>query len=222
MLSFHRIWIIITALGAVFAFAACSATPTPTPSITPTPMPTSRFSTHVGPVVRETLPPTWTSTPTPTASRTSTPTPITPTATATPVPDLASLCDSFQFINSVADGHAFQWSDTIQMIYGTPLTTVRDPDTGALVPLTIRFLATHTATGENLGVQMDGGQVFGMELSVDQLPHPGAYTWRLAVSGDGIADQCVHTGSFFVYPPPISTVEATPEATSELTSEPRS
>ncbi len=53
-----------------------------------------------------------------------------------------------------------------------------------------------------------------MQLPVDQLPHPGAYTWQVAVSGDGIDDQCIHTGSFSVLPP-----ESTPEVTSEATVE---
>ena len=169
MRSLHRVAPIILLLGA-----ACTPGITPTPTITPSVTPTARFSTHEGPIVRATLPPTWTPTPTPLPTETFTPTPVTPTLTPSPIPDLASLCPSVQVISSFADGHVFQWSDTIEVFFGTPLTAVADPDTGAPIPLTVRFLATHSASGENLGVQLDGGEVFGMELPVDQLPHPGA------------------------------------------------
>ena len=37
-----------------------------------------------------------------------------------------------------------------------------------------------------------------MELPVHQLPGPGAYTWTLAVYGDGLDAQCLHQGFFFV------------------------
>ena len=207
MRSLYRVVPLVLLLSA-----ACTSgvvTPTITPSVTPT----ARFNTHVGPIVRATLPPTWTPTPTPLPTETFTPTPVTPTLTASPIPSLADLCDSFQVVSSFDDGYSFRWSDTIEMIYGTSLTTVADPTTGAPIALTIRFLATHTASGENLGVQLGGGQIFAMQLPAAQLPSPGAYTWRIAVSGDGIDDQCVHTGTFSVQPP-----EATPEVTSEATS----
>ncbi len=194
--------------------AACTSGVTLTPTITPSVTPTSRFSTHVGPVVRATLPPTWTPTPTPLPTRTLTPTPVTPTPTASPVPSLADLCDSLQVVSGFDDGHVFQWTDTIEVFFGTPLTDVADPKTGAPIALTVRFLATHSASGENLGAQLAGGQIFGMELPVDQLPQPGDYTWQIAISGDGIDDQCLHSGSFSVLPP-----EATPETTAEATPE---
>ncbi len=209
MRSLYRVVPLVLLLSA-----ACTSGVTPTPTITPSVTSTARFSTHEGPIVRATLPPTWTPTPTPLPTETFTPTPVTPTLTASPVPSLADLCDSLQVVSGFDDGHVFQWTDTIEVFFGTQLTTVADPDTGALITLTVRFLATHSASGENLGAQLAGGQVFGMELPVDQLPLPGDYTWQIAVSGDGIDDQCVHTGSFSVLPP-----ESTPEVTSEATSE---
>ncbi len=207
--SLRRI-VLSAALIAACALTACNPGVTPAPSLSPSLTPTALFATHVGTIIRATLPPTWTPTPSPLPTRTFTATPITPTATETPAPTLNSLCESFQFVSGFADGHLFQSSDTLEIIYGTPISAVRDPDTGALVPLIVRFLATHPRSGENLGVQLDGGQIFGMELPVDQLPHPGFYTWRLAVSGDGIADQCVHTGYFFVAGANATTPESAP------------
>jgi len=160
---------------------------------------TARFSTHTGPVVRATLPLPWTETYTPLPSATFTATPVTPTVTLTPVPSLADLCASFEVTPSFADGHSFGWDDTIILFFGTTLQTVRDPDTQAVVPLTVRFLATHPLSGENLGAQLDGGQVFGMELPINSLPRPGYYTWKAWVEGDGIGERCVHQGFFFVY-----------------------
>jgi hypothetical protein len=115
------------------------------------------------------------------------------------VPSLSELCASFEVTPSFEDGHSFQWDDTITIIYGTPLQVVRDPATSNVVPLLVRFLATHPLSGENLGVQLEGGQIFGMELPVSQLPRSGYYDWKAAIYGEGIGEQCVHTGYFFVY-----------------------
>ncbi len=211
MRSLRRVAPIILLLSA-----ACTSGVTPTPTSTPSVTPTSRFSTHVGPIVRATLPPTWTLTPTPLPTATFTPTPVTPTLTASPIPSLADLCDSLQVVSSFDDGHVFRWTDTIELFYGTPLTAVADPATGAPIALTVHFLATHSDSGKNLGVEVVGGQIFGMELPADQLPLPGDYTWQITVSGDGIDDQCLHSGTFSVLPPE-TTPEATPEATPEIT-----
>ena len=180
--------------------AACSPAVTPTvpaplPSLSPTE--TSRLSTHTGSVIRATLPSTWTETPTPSATPTPTSTPITPTATPTPIPGLAALCESFDVQAQFADGHVFGWNDSLLLFTGTSLTNVFDPATHQTVLLTVRFLATQVETGENLGVQFAGGQVFGLELPIHQLPGPGNYTWKVGVYGNDI-EHCIHTGTFVV------------------------
>lgn len=192
--------------------AACSPPATPTPTVATTPTPTSHLSTHEGTLVRATLPPTWTETPTPLPTHTFTPTPVTPTATLTPVPSLDDLCDTFTVSASFDDGHVFEWGDTLTMVFGTTLTAVAEPVTGLPVALTVRWLATEQISGENLGVELDGGQMFAMELPISRLPRSGTYDWMVAIYGAGIDPQCAHDGSFVVEPPP-ATDEATAEAT---------
>jgi hypothetical protein len=187
------------AFFALILLAACTSAITPTPAPpTQTLAPTSRFSTHVGPVVRETLPPTWTQTPTPLPTFTATATPVTPTATATPAPSLADLCSSFTLEHAIANGQVFRWTDTLTMVIGTPLRAITDPESEALIPLTVRFLARNPLDGENLGVQLPGGQVAIMELPIYQLPEPGFYLWNAAVHGEGIGEQCAQGGWFAV------------------------
>ncbi len=185
-------------LCAGLACAACAPQPIPTPTETASPTPTDRFPTHAGPIIRATLPPAWTLTYTPLPTLTPTPTPVTPTATATPLPSLSELCDSFTVDTQFQDGDTFGWNDTLSMVFGTTLSAVRDPASGNAITLVVRFLATRPADGENLGVQLDGGQVSAIQLPVDQLPGPGDYDWKVAVYGDGIGEQCVHAGSFVV------------------------
>jgi hypothetical protein len=203
-------------LVALLICAACSGTATPTPTATLSPTPTLHLSTHAGPLVRATLPPTWTETPTSHPTRTFTPSPVIPTVTLTPVPNLAELCASFSVDYEFPDGHTFRWGDTITMLFGTTLSAVRDPVTQTVVPLTVRWLATHPLSSENLGIELAGGQLFGMELPVSRLPRPGYYQWKAAVYGEGIGEQCQQTGYFFVY---RDESEATDEATAEATRE---
>ncbi len=192
---------LILALVALL-FAACSpvvVTPTPAPPTAAlTLTPTLRFSTHTGPVVRATLPPTWTETPTPLPTSTPTATPITPTATATPAPLLADLCPSFTVTRRFTDGHIFGWSESLTLVFGTNLSAVTDPATGKVIPVTVRFLATNPLDGKNLGAQLAGGQVAILELPIYQLPEPGFYTWKAAVYGEGIDEMCVQRGWFVV------------------------
>ncbi len=114
------------------------------------------------------------------------------------MPDLASLCDSLTINNSIPEGHTYGWNDVISLIYGTTISAVRDPSTLKVITLNVRFLATNTISGQNLGAQLVGGQVLTVELPVNQLPGPGDYTWKISVYGDGIGDQCVHQGTFSV------------------------
>lgn len=181
------------------ALAACTSAPTPPPATaTLTPSPTSRFSTHEGPIIRATLPPTWTITPSPLPTSTPTATPVTPTMTPTAVPALADLCPSFTLTHALTDGHVYGWSETLTLVLGTELTAVTDPATGETVPLAVRFLATNPLDGKNLGAQLPGGQVAILELPIYQLPEPGLYRWQASVYGEGIGDQCVRSGWFIV------------------------
>ncbi len=204
-------------LGAACRPSVATPTPTPTPSVTPPAIPP--LDTYTGPLIRATLPPTWTPTFTPTASVTWTPTPMTPTASLTPVPQVADLCASLTVQPGFTQGHTFQWDDTISLIYGTPLTVVSLSDQGTPVPISVRFLALHVQSGLNLGVQLDGGQTFVMQLPANRLPQPGYYRWTITLYGDGLGDRCPHTGSFFVAAP-LATAEATAEATAAVTAAP--
>src|SRR6185295_4972326 len=115
----------------------------------PTESATSHFSTHTGPIVRVTLPATWTETPTPSATLTPTATPVTPTATPTPAPLLADLCASFNVQYEIPDGHSFGWNGALVMGFGTSLSAVLNPATGKTIPLTVRFLATNLLNRQN-------------------------------------------------------------------------
>ena len=190
--------------------AACTSSATPPPTATVTPTATSHLSTHEGPVEQQTLPPSWTPTLTPTASHTPTPTPVTPT----PVPSIAEVCASLIVDAGFEDGHVFLWGDTITVMFGTPLSVVRDPATNAAEPVRVRFLATHVESDENLGVQGEGGQTSVMDLAANRLTEPGLYTWKVVVYGDRIGEQCAHEGTFYVYPS-SEDVPATSEATEE-------
>ena len=198
--------------------AACSPPVTPTPTADVILTPTSRLSTHVGTLVRATLPPTWTQTPTLPPTATFTPTPITPTATLTPLPRLSELCDTFAVSTGFEDGHVFQWDGTITMLFGTTVMTVAEPGNETPVPITVRWLATERESGENIGAELAGGEIFAMELPVNRLPRPGTYDWTVGVYGSGGDAQCVHTGTFVVNAAPPDT-ESTAEATSEATGE---
>ena len=223
------------ALVAAFTVcAACSPNVTPTlPLQKPSPTETSRFSTHTGPIIHATLPSTWTETPTPSATVTPTPTPVTPTATPTLIPGLATLCDSFSVQAQFSEGHTFGWNDTLVLFTGTSLTSVFDAATHKTITLMVRFLATEVETGENLGVQFAGGQVFGMELPINRLPAPGTYTWKVGVYGSDDIGRCSHKGTFsvtrsaddlltataraLITPSAMPTVETTGEATEDGT-----
>ncbi len=181
-------------------------------------------------MVRATLPPSWTPSFTPPPSPTPTATPVTPTLTPTDVPSFASLCDSFDLTYDYEDGHVFGWNDAIALVFGTQIASVRDPATQNVISLTVRFLATQDSSGENQGVQLVGGQVYAIELPVHLLPGPGDYTWKVAVYGDGIGENCLHTGRFGVTQTVddlltatalhaldlTATAAATPEPTSEI------
>lgn len=191
--------LIAVLVAASTVCAACSPNVTPTlPLPKPSPTETSRFSTHTGPIIHATLPSTWTETPTASATLTPTPTPVTPTATPTLVPGLATLCDAFSVQAQFSEGHSFGWNDTLALFTGTPLTSVFDAATHKTITLTVRFLATEIETGENLGVQFAGGQVFGMELPINRLPEPGTYTWKAGVYGSDEIGRCIHKGTFVV------------------------
>lgn len=140
----------------------------------------------------------------------------------TPIPLLAEVCDTFTLFYEFDDGHIFFWGNTITMLYGTPYRMVRDPATNRVVPVQIRFLATHVETGENLGIQSDGGQISGMQLDAERLTEPGYYTWKLFVYSDSFGEKCLHEGDFYVYPSAAdatAAAEATSEATPQVTDE---
>ncbi len=169
-------------------------------------------------MVQQTLPPSWTATFTSTPSRTPSPSPVPPTLTATPVPGIAEICASFVVDYAFEDGHRFFPDDTITILFGTQQTLARDPATNTVEPVQARFLATHLESGENLGVQSDGGQLAVMELAASRLPQNGDYTWKAYLYGARMGEQCTHEGSFSLYDA-AQDLPAAAEATAQATAE---
>lgn len=110
------------------------------------------------------------------------------------------------------NGHSFAWGDTITVMFGTPNSLVRDPATNAIVPVLVRFMATHAESEETFGVQGVGGQTHVMQLAASRLTNPGYYTWKTVVYSNGFGEQCAHEGDFYVYPA-SEDIPATAEAT---------
>ncbi len=197
----------LRAVGLILFLAACRPAPVPSalpPPATETlaPTETSRFQPYTGPLVRATLPPTWTPTfpPSP-APPTLTPT---PTRTPTPAPTLtvAQVCDGFSVTDNLTDGQHLTTADNLTMIFGTTA-----PEG------VIRFLARLRGSEKNLGVQAPGGQMLEMQLALARLPGPGTYDWTLLVHVDTYGDLCRRGGWFVLDAAP--TAEATAPAASE-------
>jgi hypothetical protein len=184
---------------AIFCLiAACTPQPSPT-SEAPT---ESRFLTSAGPLVPQTLPPTWTPTFTPTPL----PPTLTPTITLTPSPiptaSAEDICDGFKLLYDFDTGRPFHWNGAIGFYMSS-----NAPD------VVIRFDAVHRSTGENKAVEFPGGQSILAELPIKLLPHPGLYDWTLNVHSETYGDLCERKGTFVVLRP--ENLESTPEATSE-------
>lgn len=162
-------------LCLALALTACATPAPPTATDTPTP------------ITRATLPPPWTPT--------FTPSPAPPTATDTPTqppPTLAAadICDGFEVTQRFSDGARFAHDADIPLFFGV-----------AAVDVTVRFVATQRYTGENLGIEVPGGQMFGMNLAVARLPGHGLYDWRVSVFSPVYGDICARAGYFFAAPP---------------------
>lgn len=182
--------------------AACS----PAPVIpTDTPRPTSIYATVAGPIIRETLPPTWT--PSPTATQTLTPT-ITHTPTPVPTQSEADICAGFRVLHDFGGRMTYDWDDYIPIF-----ATLHDREAA------LYFKAVRQPDGEGVGFELPaGGQAVGIEFQISALPSPGSYDWEFGVRHPAHGDICQITGSFLVFRPtatPIITF--TPEATEEPT-----
>ena len=197
--------------------AACTSAPSPTPTATLIPLPTSIYNTSVAPAERATLPPTWTLTPTPTPSLTYTPS-QTPTPSATY--SLDDLCGTLEVDFPYDDDHVFASNDTLLLFFGTvertwtsqiqAATFTPDPSVsgtpgsatprpGVLTePITVRFVAVHQDTGENLGAEATGGEITVLELPISQLPLPGDYDWSVSLFIGSLGEQCRRSGTFAV------------------------
>lgn len=188
------------ALLLVVLLAACSSGPPPTPTVTATPL------------IRSTLPPTWTPTVTPSPAPPSA-TPTT-TATLTPVPTLSAddICGGFTLLYEIPAGARYDWDKIIPLMFSIEAADV-----------TVRFLAVHRATGENQGAEIAGGQTFIFEFPVALLPRPGVYDWTLGVYSPTYGDICVRSGTLTAVQPwlgaaasptmaPAATTEVTPPA----------
>lgn len=146
--------------------------------MTPTLLPT--------PIVRPTLPPTWTLTPTPTpAPPTVTQTPTrTPTATATL--SAAAICDTFEVDTNLDQRRILGPAMSVTVIVNAPTDA------------TVRFMAVHTTTGDNRGVDFPGGPMAGFQLPVSRLPAPGRYDWTVKLISPVYGDLCERGGWFII------------------------
>ena len=186
--------------------AACSpAVVTPTA----TTRPTSVFATVAGPVIRETLPPTWT--PSATATITRTPT-ITPTPSPVPTQSVDDICTGFKILYDFGGRMTYDWGDYIPIF-----ATLEDMQSS------LYFKATHQPGGEGAGFELPaGGQAVGIEFQISALPSPGSYEWEFGVRHPAHGDICKITGSFLVFRPTVTPVITfTPEATEEVPTEAR-
>ncbi len=177
--------VFITATGLLLTVAvflgACAPVSPPQPSATPGLFPTLADTPQ--PV---TLPPTWTPT--------FTPTPAPPTATLTPPPSptpaptltAAEICDSLTLLYEIPPRHVYRWEQVIPFAF-----TIEADD------VVVRFVATHHATEENQGLQLEGGQSYLFEFQVSLLPRPGLYDWSLVVHSPHYGDLCAREGLFF-------------------------
>ncbi len=174
----------IVHLGAVvfvcLLIAGCGTTPPPTAA------PTSQFPTLSGPVVRRTLPPTWTPTPSPRPS-------ATPTLTHTPEPtgtvNAAEICDALTADVGIEPGAIVRYSDPFVLNVALPL-----PDTS----VELRFTGEDGSTN-TFGVPGGRGGSF-LLIFENLLPQPGPYTWALVVISPQYGDICAQSGAFTIRP----------------------
>jgi hypothetical protein len=206
----------VTALVVLFLCAACAAEPTPTPTSSPVPL-TLPYNPSVAPDVRATLPPTWTPTLTLPLSLVWTPT-IAPSPTSTRTVD--DLCATLEVDFPFEDDTVFAPDDTLLIFFGTTeqwwqsqiqaATPTAEESSSAVTiqatrppavltePVTVRFLAVHRETGENLGAQVAGGELMVLQLPISQLPLSGTYDWTVTIYVGSLGEQCARTGTFVV------------------------
>ena len=65
-------------------------------------------------------------------------------------------------------------------------------------PVTVRFLAVHRETGENLGAEAASGELMALQLPISQLPLAGIYDWTVSIYVGSLGEQCAQSGSFVV------------------------
>jgi hypothetical protein len=133
---------------------------------------------------------------------------------------LNDLCATLQVEFPFADGYVFPPEGTLLLLFGTlervwesqiqaaipSLEATSDPDSFQPThppvvltePVLVRFLAVHRETGENLGVEVPGGELMALELSVRQLPLAGLYDWTVSIFVGSLGEQCMHRGTFVV------------------------
>jgi len=155
----------------LFVLAACGSA-TPAPTATPLPPP-------------PTLPPAWTVTPTftplpPTLTRTPTLTP-----TITPTLSREAICEQFEVVHQLRNGIELEDDGILAMIIESPPGT------------TVRFLARHTLSSQNLGLDMNAnGDTIIMQLALSQFPVLGSYRWSVVVLTEEYGELCEQRGTF--------------------------
>jgi hypothetical protein len=117
---------------------------------------------------------------------------------------LERICETFGFEYAFDPGETFDPDNKIAFAVDTQRWDV-----------VVRFLAVHRLTGENQGLQVQGGQHVLVEMPVSLLPHPGLYDWTISIHHDLLGDFCTQDGYFFVREGTPAEATEEPEATEE-------
>ncbi len=190
--------LILTVAVLLGACSPSALTPSATPGLFPTLDDTPQAAT---------LPPTWTPTFTPSpAPPTATPT-LPPSPTPAPTLTAEEICERLELLYEIPPRKVYRWAQVIPFAL-----TLDAPE------VSIRFLATHRATGENQGIQLEGQQSYLFEFPVNLLPRPGLYDWELVIQSAAYGDLCQREGMFFALQ--LATPEAEAAATEQATAEP--
>lgn len=187
-MRWRTLWLLLV---LVVALAACDSTPPPTPTAQPsiTPSHTPRVPRITPPPQRATLPPTFTPTFTPTVTDTPTIT-YTPSITPTPTPiPVAVLCEGFDafFNQNAPDGLRYSAGDAllVQAYLNIPSAV-------------FRFVATNTASAEQIVYEQPGGSFYTITLPPERFPASGRWDWSASVGRGDETGLCEETGFFFI------------------------
>lgn len=201
----RRCGVVAAALVCALGFSACMPAfipPAATPAPTLAPTNTSRFNTVSAPVVRATLPPTWT----PTPLRTDLPAPTRlhsqPTSTPLPPPTLDDVCLNLLASPGFVEGEVFTREDTIPLSYGTAYRSVLNPRTNEVETFYVQVAFRHKASDDELVFTAPPGDLYGVLVDGTELGFAGVYEWTVSIIGSPLGEQCIKSGTFVLEDPP--------------------